>query len=112
VFSIVLTLAVGQDATLLCRVWCNPQAAAASGCHHEESINPPTVAGDSCDYVLGVGAFIREEAGRTVAAPDVAHAIVVPRYQIAQLTADARPDWEPGREWWLAKRPLSTALRI
>jgi len=34
VLSIVLALAVGQNATLLCRVWCDLQAAAASGCHH------------------------------------------------------------------------------
>ena len=110
--SIVLTLAVGQDATLLCSVWCHPQSAAASGCRHEGSSLSPVVTGDSsCDRELGAGAFLREEAG-LVGAAIVAHAIVVPRYQIAQLTTVARPGWATGREWALATRPLSTALRL
>ena len=35
VVAIALTLAVGPNASLLCRIVCNPQAAAASGCHHQ-----------------------------------------------------------------------------
>jgi hypothetical protein len=109
----VLTLAVGQDATLLCRIWCNPQSAAASGCHYEGSSISPVVAGDSgCDRELGAGVFLREETGRLVGAAVVAHAIVVPRYQIAQLTTVARAGWATEREWALATRPLSTALRL
>ena len=111
--SIVLTLAVGPDAALLCRVWCNPQSAAASGCHHEGSSISPVVAGDSsCDRELGAGTFLRQEAGRLAGAVVVAHAIVVPRYQIAQLTTAARPDWATGGGWSLATRPLSTVLRL
>jgi hypothetical protein len=113
VLSIVLTLAVGQNATLLCRAWCDPQAAAASGCHHEESTNSPTMGGNSCDHaVLSIGAFLREEVGRAVDAPDAARAIFVPRYQISQSSTDARVAQKPEREWSLEKRPLSTALRI
>jgi hypothetical protein len=111
--SIVLTLAVGQDVTLLCRVWCDAPLAAASGCHYEDTIDVPSVTGDrSCDYVLGASAFLREEARRTVAGPDAAPALVVSRAQIAQLTIGARPDWEPTREWSLTRQPVSTALRI
>jgi hypothetical protein len=108
-----MTLAVGLDATLLCRVWCDPQAAAASGCHDRATIDSPSVTGDTgCDRVLSVGAFLREEAKRSAAAPDAAHAIVVPRSLIAQLATVARPEWATGREWSLAKRPLSTVLRL
>lgn len=111
--SIVLTLAVGQDAALLCRVWCDPQSAAASGCHNGAAIDSPSVTGDNgCDQVVRVGPFLREEGKRSAAAPDASHAIVVTRSQIAQLTTDGRADWEPRREWSLARRPLSTALRL
>ena len=113
VLSIVLTLAVGPNTTLLCRAWCDEQAAAASGCHHEESTNSPTVAGhNSCDDpVLTVGAFLRE-AAHAVADPDAAHAVLVPRYVNSQLTTDARLGYEARRGWSLEKRPLATALRI
>ena len=111
VLSIVLTLAVGQNATLLCRAWCDLHAAAASGCHHEASASSAIVAGrNSCDdAVLGAGAFLREEGGRVVAAPIAVHATFVPRHLLARLTTDVRRGPESGRGW--SQRPLST-LRI
>jgi len=113
VLSIVLTLAVGPNVTLLCRTWCDLYAAAASGCHHEASTGSPIVAGNnSCDHeVPTAGAFLREEGG-AVAAPIAAHAIFVPRHQLARLTTDARHGLESGRERSLDKRPLSATLRI
>ena len=109
---IVLTLAVGQDAMLLCVAGCDPQSAAASGCHHEDAIDSPGVAGGrTCDDVPGVGAFVREEATRTVVAPHAQPAITVRCSPNAQLTV-ARPEWATGREWSLATRPLSTVLRL
>ena len=69
-------------------------------------------AGDkSCDDE-SVGAFVREEGAGNVAAPDMGHALSVPRCQLAQLTTDARPGMEPGRGWALAQQHLSTTLRI
>jgi len=114
VLSIVLTLAVGPNATLLCRTWCDPQAAAASVCRHEAPATSPSVAGDdSCDnMVLSAAAFLRKDVRRGVSAPDAAHAVLVPRYQLAQSTTDASRRHEPGREWPLDKRPLPTVLRI
>ena len=114
VLSIVLTLAIGPNAELLCKAWCHPQANAANECRHEEPANSASVAGDNgCDHVgLNVGAFLREEIPPGGHSSGVAHAVVVPRYQLARLTTDARPAHEPGREWSLEKRPLSTALRI
>ena len=114
VLSIVLTLAVGLNASLLCRAGCDPQAAVASGCHHDDSTTSPSLAGDnSCDnVVLGAAAFLREDVRRGVASQDADHAVLVPRYQLAHSTTDTRPNQETGREWSLEERPLSTALRI
>ena len=113
VLSIVLTLAVGPNAALLCRTWCDQQVATASRCHHETSTTSPNVAGDdSCDSSVLSAAFLREDVRRGVSPPDGDQAIPIPRYQVACSTIDARPGHEPGREWSLEKRPLSTALRI
>jgi hypothetical protein len=47
-----------------------------------------------------------------VSAPDVDHAVLVPRHQLAHSTIDARPGQEPGREASLEARRLATILRI
>jgi len=111
--SIVLTLAVGPSASLLCRTWCDPHAAAASGCHQEDPPGSPSAGGDdSCDHQVLSAAFVPENVRRALSSPDWDHAIPVPRYQLAHSTIDAPPRHEPGREWPLEKRPLPTVLRI
>jgi hypothetical protein len=114
VLSIVLTLAVGPNASLLCRIWCHPQADAATGCHHVDPTTSPSVAGDgSCDHVvLSAAAVFPDNVRRAVSAPDADYAILVPRYQLALSTTDTRPRPEPGREWRLENRPLLATLRI
>lgn len=114
VFSIVLPLALGPIAELLCQRSCHLQAIAATECPHQESATSPGVVGeDNCDHiVLSVRAFLRGEVRPGEPSPNVGHAVIVPRYHVAQLTTDARTGLEPGREWSLEKRPLSTALRI
>jgi hypothetical protein len=116
VLSIALTLAVGSTASLLCRTWCGPQAAHPSGCHPQDPATAPSVvaASDDCceDVVFSVTAFLREDVGRGVSVPDADHADLVPHYQFAHSTTDARPGHEPGREWSLEERALLIALRI
>jgi hypothetical protein len=114
VLSIVLTLAVGQNIALLCRTWCDAHSAAASECHYENSSTGPSLAGDeSCDKgVVDTIAVLKEDVRRDVSSQDANQAIPVPRYQLAQLKVDARPDQEAWRERSLERRPLSTALRI
>ena len=114
VLSIVLTLAVGPNATVLCRTWCDRQSAAATGCHHEAATTSPNVASDdNCDDMgLSAAAFLREEVRRPVFAPDAAHAVLVPRYRLAQSTIDASRRHEPGRVWPFGQRPLPAVLRI
>lgn len=112
--SIVFSLAVGQSVALLCRTWCDAHVAAASECHHKDSLSTPSVAGnENCENVVAAAtAVLREDVRREVSSQNAHQAIPVPRYQLAQLTIDERRGQEPWREWSLEKRPLSTALRI
>ena len=88
-FSIVLTLAVGQNASLLCKVWCHD--ATSAGCPHQESTLSPDPTGfrsvsadDNCGSAfVGAVAFVREDARRTAADPDAQNALVVPRFRLA-----------------------------
>lgn len=110
-FSIVLTLAVGQNAGLLCKVWCHD--ATSAGCPHQDSTTSPSVsADDSCSrVVVGAVGFVREDAKRT-SAPDAQNALVVPRFRLAPSPTDLRSGFEAGRRQLLEERPLILALRI
>lgn len=112
-FSIVLTLAVGQNAALLCEVWC--QDATSAGCLHQGSTTSPSVsADDSCSRVV-VGAVVgsvREDARRTAAAPDAQNALVLPRFRLVPSPTDRRSGFEAGWRQLPEERPLILALRI
>jgi hypothetical protein len=114
VLSIVLTVAVGQNAALLCSAWCRPQVAE---CHHDKPAATSSVISyntcDECDKeAVGAALFLREDVRRTVCDPDVDHAILVPRSQIAQVTIDTRLRREPSPQWSLERRSLATVLRL
>jgi hypothetical protein len=111
-FSIVLTLAVGQNASLLCGVWCHD--AASAGCPHQDPTPSVSVgAGDSCTNVIGVAAAIAGEVvRRTNPGPDARNALVVPRYHFATSLTDSGSGYEAGRLPPLDGRPLLVALRI
>jgi hypothetical protein len=114
VLSIALTLAVGPSATLLCRVWCDAQAAAASGCRHEKHTRSTGVrAEDTCDRVgVSVAAFLREDVQRGRSGPNADHVTLIARYQLSHSTIDALPGHDAGRQWPREERPVPTALRI
>jgi hypothetical protein len=117
-FWIVLTLAVGQNASLLCKVWCHD--ATSAGCPHQDSTtspdstaSPSVSADDNCESAfVGTAAFVREDARRTAAAPDAHNALVVPRFRLTPSPADLRSGFESGRRLPLEERPLVTTLRI
>ena len=111
-FSIVLTLAVGQSAGLLCKVWCHD--ATSAGCVHQDSTTSPSVsAEDSCEKAaLETVAFLREDARRSAAAADAQNALVVARFRLAPSPIDLGPAFESGRRLPLEERPLVIALRI
>jgi hypothetical protein len=110
--SIVLTLAVGPNATLLCRTWCDRPAAALGACHRDQATAPIISGDDSCDTVVISATLLREGERRGVPSPDGDHAIPVFRSDVARSATDARLGHEPGREWSLDRRPLPTILRI
>ena len=138
--SIVLTLAVGPEAALLCKVWCHPQVAGAGACNHglvaaganashhgepaasgtsgdvEGSAAPSVVWDDACPYCDRVGLiavqFLREDGRRSVSALDSLETILVSRYQFAPSTTHSRPQHEPWREWSLEERHLPSVLRV
>lgn len=130
VLSIVLSVAVAPNAALLCIASCHPQPATSSVSHHGEHsaalsashggetlVASSVMGGDNtcpnCDNVgLGAVQFLREDVRRSISALDAVQAILVPRYQLAHSTIDARPGREPGREWSLEERSLPTILRI
>jgi hypothetical protein len=111
-FSIVLTLAFGPNASLLCKVWC-PDITSA-GCPHQDSTTSPSVrAHDNCrSDVGGVVAFVREDVRRTAAAPDAPNALAIPRFLLALSHADLGFGFKSGRRLLLEERPLVIALRI
>jgi hypothetical protein len=114
VLSIVLTLAVGPNAAVLCNVWCHLHEAAATGCHHQDATASPRVTGDDhCNDVAAITpTFVREDVRPSLSAPDVLHALVGPRLDFIPSPSVTRADHEPAQDWPLEKRPLSTALRI
>ena len=111
-FSIVLTLAVGPNSDLLCKVWC-PDATSA-GCPHQGSTTSPNVsADDSCSrVVVGAVGFVREDARRTAAAPDAQNALVLPRFRLVPSPTNLRLGFEAGRRLLLEEPPFILALRI
>lgn len=110
-FSIVVTLAVGQNAGLLCKVWCHD--ATPARCPHEESTTSSSVsADDRCeDTAIDVVAFVREDARRAGSASDAQDGVVVPRFQLARPPADPPSGFESGGRL-LEERPLIISLRI
>ena len=110
-YSIVLTLTVGQDAGLLCKVWCSNTTSAE--CPHQDSTTSPSVgAEDSCRHaVVGAVACIREDARRTTA-PDAQNAPVIARFRLAPSPTDLGFGPESGRRRLLEERPLVITLRI
>ena len=111
-FSVVLTLAIGQDAGLLCKVWCHD--ATSTGCPHHTSTTSTSVrADDTCtDVVVGTVAFVREDSRRTAPAPDAQNVLVVLRFRLVAPPTDPRPGYESGRRLLREERPLVIALRI
>jgi len=110
-FSVVLTLAIGQNAGLLCKVWC-PDATPKSCLHQESTTSPSMRADDTCtNVVVAAVAFVLED-GRTVPGPDAQHGIVVLRFRFVAPPTDPRPGYESGRRLLLEERALVIALRI
>ena len=112
--SIVLVLAAGPSASVLCKALCDPHVAAASGCHHQDDGNATQASGDaSCqDAAPGATALLREDVRRSVSAEGIGAARPIASFQLVTRTSDVRSVFgaQPGTAD--QKRPLSTPLRI
>jgi hypothetical protein len=111
-FSIVLTLAIGQNAGLLCKVWC-PDAT-STACPHQHPMTSPSVrADDTCNKVMvGAVTFVWEDGRRTAPAPDAQNSSVVLQFRFVAPPPDLRLGYESERRMLLEKHPLVIALRI
>jgi hypothetical protein len=113
VVSIVLTLAVGQSAALLCSVWCHPPKVATGACEHQHQATLPSVTGnDSCTQLAGATAFVREDVRRGASAPDAQDGAVVAGFQFAPPPAHSTSGRQLRQQMPLRASPLMLALRI
>ncbi len=112
VLWIVLTLALGPSASVLCQSFCDSHASAAGDCHHEGPSPVSLGDGDHCDTVGLDAAYLREDASLRVSAPDRHQAMPVLVYQTPKSSTSpalvrARLESAPSD-----RRPLLIALRI
>ena len=112
VVSIVLALAVGPYASLLCAAGCHPQGASPAPCEHTDpSRTLRLVPIDSCpDFFTRETALVREDA-RRAASPHAQPAIATPLFAVAVPIGPAKMTRLRARSS-LEARPLAIALRI
>ena len=108
--SIVLTLAVGYNAAMICQTRCHPQAFASSTCQHHDPITSPNMIGkDRCSEITAPALFVLEDARRLASNDE--HGIEVPYFELAAPPARFAMNFNE------QKRPAATrtpalALRI
>jgi hypothetical protein len=114
VLSIVLTLAIGPNATLLCSVWCHPAEATPAECQRQDATTSPRVTGeDSCRISpAGTTALAREEGRRGSAAAGADHAVAIPRFRVTRPLTHTSRTYELGHSHPGAAPPVLIALRI
>jgi hypothetical protein len=110
VLSIVLVLAVGQEATVLCALRCQADRIAATECHEEVQRSRATVVAtgaDSC-WELSVANAILKDDLRSVSRQDTA----VPHYQTTDSPGNGRQRADDGHASPFDSRPLVVVLRV
>jgi hypothetical protein len=109
VVAIVFSLAIGQDASVLCRTWCG-DAVAASGCHHKNTSAPRSVkSNDDCGQVgTDSAVLVREDLRPDRHYQAAQHVVVIPSYEFPSSMGDA----QARRGSSLQPPPLMIALRI
>ncbi|HET7218611.1 MAG TPA: hypothetical protein VFJ02_11215 [Vicinamibacterales bacterium] len=114
VLSIVVTLAVGQNSALLCRIWCHPHASTTLACEHPDTDAAARVTGtDLCtEIAAGTTAVVREDGRAGGSSPVTQHTGFVPAQSSVSPASYARAHWDPNVHHRLEGQPLPTVLRI
>ena len=111
---IVLTIAAGPNAELLCGIWCHPVNGTALACLHQETTTPQATSSDDCTEVrFRAIAFVREDVRRGARVPDDSFgADTIPPFAFAPSAESDR--WSTTRAGGLVleARPRSLPLRI
>jgi hypothetical protein len=109
---IVFFLSVGPHVGLLCRALCDPHAAAATGCHHDQAAALLTIADESqcSDVLTEVAAVVRDDGRRVSAVPVQLAAVAL--FDLTVPATGALPRGRHGVAPRSDSRPLVTALRI
>ena len=111
--SIVLTLAVGQDAALLCGVWCHSGGGIAGACEHQtEATSPGIISNDDCTVSGNAIVAVREDARRGTSAPTVHSGDLVPPFALRLPASSRHSGYDSAGRRLLDLRPLVLALRI
>lgn len=112
ILTVVLLFAAGPNASLFCKAWCAPQAAAESGCHHEQSGEDVSVGGaDSCEDSVGPASLLKEDL-RRAPAPDAGPGVLMTRLQVTAPAMRHVAAWPQGRPPSVLRQPRTTPLRI
>jgi hypothetical protein len=113
VLSIVLTLAIGPNPTLLCSVCCHSAEAIPAECQHQGATPSPRVTGeDGCRIAPADTALAREEGRRGFATAGAADAVAMPQFHVARPLTHTSRTYEPGQSHPGAASPVLIALRI
>lgn len=113
VLSIVLTLAAGQNVTLLCDLWCHSGEGMAGACEHQaQAAATGIVTNEVCAVNANPVVFVREDGRRSAPGPDVIGAVAVARSAFTPPAAGFPSAYEPNSRLLLELRPLVLALRI
>jgi len=111
--SIVLILAAGQDAALLCGVWCHSGGGMAGSCEQQtDTTSPGVLANDECTVSGNAIVFVREDARRSTSAPTVQSGVLVPLFAFTPPVSGRHSGYEAAGRHLLESRPLVIALRI
>jgi hypothetical protein len=114
VLSIVLTLAIGPHASLLCSVWCHPDEVKTSACQHQDSTTSPRMTGeDSCQTApASPTAFVREDAKRGSPTPISQQAVAIPPFRLGPPPTHTLGAYEAAAALGAVASPLLIPLRL
>ena len=114
VLSIVLTLAVGPGAAVLCSVWCHPGEAQSSPCPHQDGLASPRVTGeDSCRTAPGTTTgVVREERKTGFPNAHRHHAAVIGTSRSGAPPSGRTGTSQPGQLLDRHGPPVLTVLRV